>query len=914
MIHQRLASGAKIALFPKTIFFKIRVPRLFAGRPFGWLEAGFLAVVIVALAMRLWELSGRTMHYDEAIHLHFAWRLSESAGGYLGWPWVFGTNYIHSPWMHGPFQIELTAVMFKIFGDTDITARLGYVFFGTALVAVPYFLRDYLGRTGSLLAAVMLALSPTLLYFSRFGRNDIIMAFFAASLLVFMWRYVNEGHKRYLYLASAVLALMFATKETAYLVVAVFGLLLILLSVGDLLPWALGRIRLSEVGRPAGFLLLLTTITLPQWSSAPALIQGLLGLTLANPDPHTGGNVANVDGTPGLVGAPAWEGRTLLLPVQDLPIGVHIAAVVVGLVILAWLVRRGALTPSRITSLAGVPLMVTAGIALLLYRPLADLISTGGVPALDLALGILLITGGLSTLIYHRIPVARGTLLLLIPALVTAIYAVLFTPVVDLQAVVDSILPSEVTIGAAANGLPVNYLVALCLLSTTIFVSIVLGVRWLGGAWLVCAGIFYLIWTALYTTMFTQFSGVFSGSWQGMGYWVAQQGVARGNQPWYYYFVGLPVYELLPVVFGIAAAVYFVKKSDIFGLALTLWASVTFVAFTVASEKMPWLLVNITLPLVFLSAKFLGELVETVRWKQALILGAAGPFFLAPLAVVGGIYFLYAFTEVGGSLDTEHWLVLAGTAVVLASTAYLVRRTSPARGGAVAALGVAVLLLGFGTWTAIRAGYTFDDSNVEILVYAQGGSDLKDTFAALNDQVFAEGLSDASEDPAPSISPRRAVEVDYDVWYPFQWYVRNAESGGLLRFTCFKKENDDGWNDGCNSLEGPPEVDDFKPTTLMLATSHANRDGGELEEYEKSEILHSLLWFPETYRRPAEAREQEGLRDQFSKDLGFFKDVVTSRSAWRSALGYWIFRDLEKDWFTGDYYTFNREPGTGGEQ
>ncbi len=41
-------------------------------------------------------------------------------------------------------------------------------------------------------------------------------------------------------------------------------------------------------------------------------------------------------------------------------------------------------------------------------------------------------------------------------------------------------------------------------------------------------------------------------------------------------------------------------------------------------------------------------------------------------------------------------------------------------------------------------------------------------------------------------------------------------------------------------------------------------------------------------------------------DLGFFKDVAASRGAWRSALSYWIFRDLRQDWFTGDYYTYSR--------
>ena len=210
------------------------------GRPrFGWVGAGFLALMLAALALRLFELGGRTMHYDEAIHVHYAWKLAN------------GASFIHSPWMHGPFQVEFTALIFKLFGDTDVTARLGYVLFGTALVGVPYFLRDYLGRPAALLAGVMLTLSPTLLYFSRFSRNDIIMVFWATALMVLMWRYVNEGRHRYLYLASAVLALMFATKETAYLVVVIFGALLFLLALPDLVPWALGRARLSQLGGPA---------------------------------------------------------------------------------------------------------------------------------------------------------------------------------------------------------------------------------------------------------------------------------------------------------------------------------------------------------------------------------------------------------------------------------------------------------------------------------------------------------------------------------------------------------------------------------------------------------------------------------------------------------------------------------------
>jgi hypothetical protein len=112
---------------------------------FGWLEASFLGLVLLALGIRLWELDRRVIHYDEAIHVYYAWRLSNLE------------EYIHAPWMHGPFQIEFTALIFRLFGDTDFTARLGYVLFGTALVGLPYFLRDYLGRLGALLAGMMLA-------------------------------------------------------------------------------------------------------------------------------------------------------------------------------------------------------------------------------------------------------------------------------------------------------------------------------------------------------------------------------------------------------------------------------------------------------------------------------------------------------------------------------------------------------------------------------------------------------------------------------------------------------------------------------------------------------------------------------------------------------------------------------------
>ena len=110
----------------------------------------------------------------------------------------------------------------------------------------------------------------------------------------------------------------------------------------------------------------------------------------------------------------------------------------------------------------------------------------------------------------------------------------------------NAVLPSGVSAGGTEMGVPVNYVVAAATLLAALTGSAALGIWWLGRSWVICAAIFYLVWTTVYTTMFTNLSGIFTGFWQGMGYWIAQQDVARGNQPWYYYFVGMSVYEILP--------------------------------------------------------------------------------------------------------------------------------------------------------------------------------------------------------------------------------------------------------------------------------------------------------------------------------------------------------------------------------
>ena len=73
--------------------------------------------------------------------------------------------------------------------------------------------------------------------------------------------------------------------------------------------------------------------------------------------------------------------------------------------------------------------------------------------------------------------------------------------------------------------------------------------------------LFWGIFTVLYTSVFTNSDGFFTGLIGSLGYWLVQQGVERGSQPWYYYtLIQIPVYEFLPSL-GTLLAVYLgIKK------------------------------------------------------------------------------------------------------------------------------------------------------------------------------------------------------------------------------------------------------------------------------------------------------------------------------------------------------------------
>jgi uncharacterized protein (TIGR03663 family) len=192
-----------------------------------WLPA---AAAASASLTRLLALGDRAFHHDESIHAVTALERLEDF------------VYLYDPLYHGPFLYFANALVFQIAGATDFAARLLPAVAGIALLlSVPWLLREYLGRWGTLLAIAILTLSPAFLYYSRFLRNDIYIALLTLVAMGSLLRYIERPQRRWVLLAAAAMGLGVATKENTYITGFIFVTFLVIL--GGALFWASRRAR-----------------------------------------------------------------------------------------------------------------------------------------------------------------------------------------------------------------------------------------------------------------------------------------------------------------------------------------------------------------------------------------------------------------------------------------------------------------------------------------------------------------------------------------------------------------------------------------------------------------------------------------------------------------------------------------------
>ena len=184
-----------------------------------WSALALLLALASALALRVPQLDTRPLHNDEAVN---AVKVSEL--------WQHG-RYAYDPdEYHGPALHYATLPFLWLSGARnsddlqDATLRLAPVAFGVGLILLLLLFADGLGRTALAWAAIFIAVSPAMVFYSRYFIHEMLLVFFTTLTIGAGWRYAQTRSARWVLLAGAGLGLMFVTKETFVISLAAMGL------------------------------------------------------------------------------------------------------------------------------------------------------------------------------------------------------------------------------------------------------------------------------------------------------------------------------------------------------------------------------------------------------------------------------------------------------------------------------------------------------------------------------------------------------------------------------------------------------------------------------------------------------------------------------------------------------------------
>lgn len=596
----------------------------------------YVLFTVVALATRFWDLGSRALHHDESLHAYFSWLYSE------------GRGYTHDPMMHGPLLFHMTAAVYKLFGDSDFTARIAPAVFGTILVPLPYLLRRQLGRVSMLVASFLLLISPGMWYYGRFARNEAWCLVFTLLIFVGLVRWMDSRQSRWLHLAWINWVLLFCSKEISFIVLFTFVTFLF----GALLLAHSKKSLFWLFAFPAGMVLLIKVLPpILGWAALPEIPfdKPSMEKSLA----YARGMLTSPQVILGIVWFVAWLAILVYFLMRDRVLGQ--------------------------------------------LRDLRDGVTTGN--ALSTAIASM-----------HRFWLQVGLLVLE----------------------------------------------------------------------------FVIIAVPLYTSLFTNFpGGLYSGSFGGLFYWLAQQEEERGLQPWYYYSVLNPVYEPVAVLLGLAGLVFgafwLLRRwrwaSDVpsvFRMSYAMmmyWFVMSYLIYSWAGEKMPWLSVHITLPLIFLGAVWgTRALGLEGGWKPKWSARRPGVRVFVALAalIVGWIVYRMAGwslqTDPAGQSPLVYGLLALGLLGVAA--AYWL---GPRAAGRAFGLLIIALLTVYTIQTALQLSYYNGDVPVEQMVYVQTTPRVPNVMGAISrvSNETAGGLN------APII-------YDSEVSWPFVWYLRDFKKARYM--------------------------------------------------------------------------------------------------------------------------------------
>lgn len=215
-----------------------------------------LAPILLAAALRFPDLASRPMHADEAVHADRFGTLLEG-GGY-----AYDPSEYHGPTLYYLTLLPAWLQASRRYVDLDeVTLRLVPAALGVALVAAHLGARELLGPAGAAVAALLAAISPAMVFYSRYFIHEMPLVLFSFGVLLAAQRYLRSPGAPPALLAGACAGLMIATKETAPLALGCMVLALALTRLVSRGPGeALAPIHGVLWGRHLGLALLVAVL------------------------------------------------------------------------------------------------------------------------------------------------------------------------------------------------------------------------------------------------------------------------------------------------------------------------------------------------------------------------------------------------------------------------------------------------------------------------------------------------------------------------------------------------------------------------------------------------------------------------------------------------------------------------------
>ena len=155
-------------------------------------------------------LDMRPYHHDESLH-----------GMYGRYFYDFPNSnfYKYDPMLHGPMLYNCMRFIYAMFGDSLWAARTPVCMMGTLFMLMPFLFRSYFKRSTVLALTLAVALSPTLVYWSRFLREDFWVV---SGVLFSLYGFTIAPKPLKAFFVFFGLTIQWCTKENVFVTIAIF--------------------------------------------------------------------------------------------------------------------------------------------------------------------------------------------------------------------------------------------------------------------------------------------------------------------------------------------------------------------------------------------------------------------------------------------------------------------------------------------------------------------------------------------------------------------------------------------------------------------------------------------------------------------------------------------------------------------